>query len=126
MEPSTEHGDALPHPDEAGAGPARRRRGTVAVVTDDDLQPPVVDADDDAGPLGAGVSDHVRQRLLHDAVDRCVDRAVQGTGEVDVELDMRMESDEGRVRVVEGGGEVAGIPTGPLAEIITSAIAIEL
>ena len=49
-----------------------------------------------------------------------------GGQEVDVELDMRMESDDGRIRVIEGGGEVAGFPTGPLAEIITSAIAIEL
>ncbi len=49
-----------------------------------------------------------------------------GGQDLDVELDMRMESDDGRIRVVEGGGEVAGIPTGPLAEIITSAIAIEL
>jgi len=49
-----------------------------------------------------------------------------GGQEVDVELDMLLESDDGRVRVIEGGGEVAGFPTGPLAEIITSAIAIEL
>ena len=51
--------------------------------------------------------------------------ATGGTS-VDVDLDMRIESDDGRVRVVEGGGEIAGIPTGPLASIITSAVAIEL
>ena len=49
-----------------------------------------------------------------------------GGADVDVELDMSIESDDGRVRVVDGGGDVAGIPTGPLAAIITSAVAIEL
>jgi len=49
-----------------------------------------------------------------------------GGTDVDVDLDMRLESDAGRIRVVEGGGEIAGIPTGPLAAIITSAVAIEL
>ncbi len=49
-----------------------------------------------------------------------------GGTEIDVEMDMRVESDEGRVRVVEGGGEVAGIPTGPLAAFITSAVTVEL
>jgi hypothetical protein len=48
-----------------------------------------------------------------------------GGQDVDVELDMEIESDGGRVRVVDGGGEVAGFPTGPLAAIITSAIKIE-
>lgn len=36
-----------------------------------------------------------------------------GGTEVDVDLDMLVESDDGRVHVLEGGGEVAGIPTGP-------------
>lgn len=49
-----------------------------------------------------------------------------GGAEADVELDMLVESDDGRVHVIEGGGEVAGIPTGPLAGIITSAIKIEI
>ncbi len=49
-----------------------------------------------------------------------------GGSDVDVDLDMRLESDDGRIRVVEGGGEIAGIPTGPLAELITSAIVVEL
>ena len=43
-----------------------------------------------------------------------------------VRLDMELESDGGRVVVVAGGGTVAGIPTGPLAELITEAIAIRL
>lgn len=49
-----------------------------------------------------------------------------GGTEVDVDLDMKVESDGGRVRVVDGGGEVAGIPTGPLAAFITSAVTVEL
>ncbi len=49
-----------------------------------------------------------------------------GGTDIDVDLDMKIESDDGRVRVVEGGGEIAGIPTGPLAAFITSAVVIEL
>jgi hypothetical protein len=49
-----------------------------------------------------------------------------GGTEVDVDLDMKIESDDGRVHVIEGGGEVAGIPTGPSAAFITSAVTIEL
>lgn len=49
-----------------------------------------------------------------------------GGQELDVELDMVIESDDGRIRVIDGGGEVAGIPTGPLAAIITSAITIDV
>jgi hypothetical protein len=39
---------------------------------------------------------------------------------------MGLQSDDGRIVVVSGGGTVAGIPTGPLAELITSAIVIQL
>lgn len=49
-----------------------------------------------------------------------------GGADIDVELDMQVESDEGRVLVVEGGGEIAGIPTGPIAELITQAILVRL
>lgn len=49
-----------------------------------------------------------------------------GGTKVDVDLDMKIESDDGRVHVIEGGGEVAGIPTGPFAAFITSAVTIEL
>ncbi len=45
---------------------------------------------------------------------------------VPVELDMELTSDRGRVQVVSGGGTVAGFPTGPLAELITSAIVVQL
>lgn len=43
-----------------------------------------------------------------------------------VKLDMQMQSEGGRAVVVAGGGTVAGIPTGPLAEIITAAIVVRL
>lgn len=43
-----------------------------------------------------------------------------------VELDMELESEDGRILVTEGGGEIAGYPTGPLAELITSAIVVQL
>ena len=43
-----------------------------------------------------------------------------------IELEMELASEDGRVQVVSGGGEVAGIPTGPLAELITSAIVLQL
>ena len=49
-----------------------------------------------------------------------------GGTEVDVDLDMKIESDDGRVHVIEGGGEIAGIPTGPIAAFITSAVTVEL
>ena len=55
--------------------------------------------------------------------------AEQATGvdrRIPIRLDMEMESDEGRVRVVSGGGTVAGYPTGPLAELITAAIVVRL
>jgi hypothetical protein len=49
-----------------------------------------------------------------------------GDRPIPIALDMEMESDDGRVRVVSGGGTVAGYPTGPLAELITSAIVVRL
>ncbi|HEY8465476.1 MAG TPA: hypothetical protein VIL04_01600 [Solirubrobacterales bacterium] len=46
--------------------------------------------------------------------------------DVPIELDMQLASDDGRIRVVEGGGTVAGLPTGPLAELLTAAIVVRL
>lgn len=43
-----------------------------------------------------------------------------------VDLDMTLESDGGRIRVTEGGGEIAGVPTGPLAELLTAAVIVRL
>jgi hypothetical protein len=45
---------------------------------------------------------------------------------VPVDLDMELTSDDGRVRVVSGGGTVAGVEAGPLAQAITSAIVVQL
>jgi hypothetical protein len=41
-------------------------------------------------------------------------------------FDMELTDEGGRLQVVSGGGTIAGIPTGPLAELITSAIVIRL
>jgi hypothetical protein len=45
---------------------------------------------------------------------------------VPVDLDMELESDDGRIIVTGGTGEVAGYPAGPLAELITSAIVVQI
>ncbi len=49
-----------------------------------------------------------------------------GGSDLDVDLDMRLESDNGRVRVVQGEGEIAGFSTGPFAALIASAVVVEL
>lgn len=54
------------------------------------------------------------------------DRALGDDRSIPIDLDMELRSDDGRVVVVSGGGSVAGYPTGPLAELITSAIAVHL
>jgi hypothetical protein len=46
--------------------------------------------------------------------------------EVPIDLDMEVTSDEGRVRVVSGDGTIGGVPAGPLAELITSAVVVRL
>lgn len=46
--------------------------------------------------------------------------------ELPIELDVALESDDGRVTVVAGGGTIAGLPTGPLAELLTAAIVSRL
>jgi hypothetical protein len=45
-----------------------------------------------------------------------------GGADLDVELDMELTSNDGRIEVTEGEGEVAGVPTGPLAAVVTQAI----
>ncbi len=45
---------------------------------------------------------------------------------VPIDLDMELTSDGGRIQVVSGGGTVGGIPAGPLAELLTSAIVVQL
>ena len=53
-------------------------------------------------------------------------RAPLGSREIPIEVDMEMESDEGRIQIVSGSGTVAGYPTGPLAQFITAAIVVRL
>ena len=70
---AAERGDPLAHPDEAVA---RRRvppAGPGAVVEDLDGDGVGAVGDGDLGVAGAGVAQHVGQRLLHDAVGRRVD-----------------------------------------------------
>ena len=43
-----------------------------------------------------------------------------------IDVDMELRSEDGRLRVVSGGGTIAGIPTGPLAVLLTNAIAVQL
>ena len=45
---------------------------------------------------------------------------------VPVKLDMQLTSEDGRIQVVSGGGTVAGVPTGSLAELLTAAIVVKL
>ncbi len=45
---------------------------------------------------------------------------------VPLDLDMELVSDDGRIRVVSGGGTIAGLPMGPLAELLTAAIVVQL
>jgi hypothetical protein len=59
-------------------------------------------------------------------VGTILDFTVVGGKDVPVDLDLEMASDDGRIAVIDGGGTVAGLPTGPLAELITRAIAIRL
>jgi hypothetical protein len=50
---------------------------------------------------------------------------VMGNDAIPIRLDMDLESDGGRVVVTGGTGTIAGIPTGPLAELITSVVAVQ-
>lgn len=45
---------------------------------------------------------------------------------IPIKLNMELESEGGRVVVTSGGGTVTGIPTGPLAQLLTEAIVVRL
>ena len=49
-----------------------------------------------------------------------------GGDSIPIHLDMELSSDDGRIVVTSGTGTVAGIPAGPLAELITSVVALKL
>jgi len=68
------------------------------------------------GLPGGGLADLFLDRVLGD----------QGEAAVPVELDMQLASDDGRLRVVSGGGTIAGIDAGPIAELLTAAIVVRL
>jgi len=51
---------------------------------------------------------------------------ILGQDFIPIALDMTLRSEGGRVVVTSGGGSIAGIPTGPLAELITQVVAVKL
>jgi hypothetical protein len=51
---------------------------------------------------------------------------ILGQNSIPITLDMELESDGGHVVVTSGSGTIAGLPTGPLAELITSVVAVRL
>jgi hypothetical protein len=53
-------------------------------------------------------------------------RTGAGDRTIPIRLDMGLASDDGRIRVVSGGGTVAGYPAGPLAELLTAAIVVRI
>lgn len=71
---------------------------------------------DSLGLPGGGLAELFLDRVLGD----------RGDAAVPVELDMQLTSDDGRLRIVSGGGTIAGFDTGPLAELIVSAIVVRL
>jgi hypothetical protein len=71
---------------------------------------------DSLGLPGGGLADMFLDRVLGE----------QGDADVPVELDMELSSDDGRLQVVSGGGTIAGFDTGPLAELVTTAIVVRL
>jgi hypothetical protein len=54
-----------------------------------------------------------------------VDR-IAGGAEIPIDFDMELESVDGRIVVVSGGGTVAGLPTGPLATLITTFVVVQI
>jgi hypothetical protein len=51
---------------------------------------------------------------------------VTENAQIPIDFDMELDSVDGRIVVVSGGGTVAGIPTGPLAVLITTFVVVEL
>jgi hypothetical protein len=70
-------------------------------------------AADQAGLAGGPLLGYLGDQFLeHDAIP--------------IHLDMELESEDGRVVVTGGTGTVAGIPTGPLAQLITAFVAVKI
>ena len=53
-------------------------------------------------------------------------RQLTGNRPFPIDLDMQLRSEDGRVVVVSGGGTIAGVPAGLLAQAITTAIVVRL
>src|SRR3954469_1153994 len=51
---------------------------------------------------------------------------VVGSDTIPIHLDMNLDSDGGRIVVTSGTGTIGGLPTGPLAELITSVVVVQL
>jgi hypothetical protein len=47
-------------------------------------------------------------------------------GVVPIEVNGLIESEDGRLRLVQGGGSIAGVPAGPVIELITAAIVAQI
>ena len=63
-----------------------------------------------AGPLGG---------LLGLAAPTC---SRGGTAEVPVGVDASLDSSDGQIEVVDANGSVAGVPAGPLAEVVLGSV----
>ena len=50
---------------------------------------------------------------------------VTGRHDIPIHLDMDLESDGGRIVVTSGTGKIGGVPTGPLAELVTSLVVVQ-
>lgn len=70
---------------------------------------------DNLGPIGGPIAGFLSDQAPE-----------QASEEFDVQLDAQLESDDGQIRIVEGGGSVEGYEVGPLAEIITVAVVSRL
>jgi len=53
-------------------------------------------------------------------------RAPLGGREFPVEVEVELRSEEGRLRIASGGGTIAGYPAGPIAAVVTAAVARRL
>ena len=70
---------------------------------------------DELGPIGGPLAGFLSEQAPEEASE-----------EFEVALDAQLVSEDGRIAITEGGGEVAGYDVGPLAEIITAAVVSRL
>lgn len=70
---------------------------------------------DNLGPIGGPIAGFLGERA-----------PAQASEAIEVTLDAQLESADGRIEIVDGGGEVEGYDVGPLAEVITAAVVSRL